>query len=176
MIRREIPFCTLASLLSAFSAGIVHAAEPPACDDEKMLLKVRMQYELAVTTTVPFTLEVQPAMTLGEPPAAANQYATATTFVEISRYCQGIVGAGSATPDPIWWRIDAVKDGADSYVRVRLLFGPARCPARWLRVDEAPTMIEECVHAREPLALGNPGGPASVFSRNRAIAVARRRG
>lgn len=118
MIRREIPLCTLASLLLGASTSIMHAAEPPACDDEKMLLKVRMQYELAETTTAPFTLEVQPVMTLGQPPAAANQYATATTFVEISRYCQGIVGAGSATPDPIWWRIDAVKDGADSYIRV----------------------------------------------------------
>lgn len=118
MMHTTVLFGTLASVLLGFATTTAQATEPPACDDEKILQKVRMQYEMAETAPMPFTLEVLAPMALGAPPAAANQYATATTFVEISRYCQGIAQPDSGAPDPIWWRIDVARDDAEIYIRV----------------------------------------------------------
>jgi hypothetical protein len=102
--------------------GIAKAAEPPRCDDAKILHTIRTQYEMAElsgSSSRKLTSIVEPReVSLGQPPAAANQYATAETFIALSRYCEGSAQLETGDPDPLYWRIDQAKDGAEESVRV----------------------------------------------------------
>src|SRR5688572_21293129 len=79
--------------LCALLAAPALAADPLACDDERMLQQVRDNLQDPGGNAQPprklvelkEPLEVQ----LGAPPPSASQYATATTYIAISRYCEG---------------------------------------------------------------------------------------
>ena len=110
----------LAGVSLVLSSGLAFPAEPPLCADAKILNTIRLQYEMAETSAPLKLLEIADAreVLLGPPPASANQYATETTFVEMSRYCEGIARLESGAADPTFWRIDQVKDHAGDYSRV----------------------------------------------------------
>jgi hypothetical protein len=98
------------------------AADPPACADVKVLQQIRFQYEMAEQAARPARKlaeikDVREA-SLGPPPASANQYATAKTFIAISRYCEGRVEFDAGDPEPIYWRIDQAKDGPGEYTHI----------------------------------------------------------
>jgi hypothetical protein len=98
------------------------AADPPACADAKVLQQIRFQYEMAEQAARPprqlsAIKDVREA-SLGPPPASANQYATAKTFIAISRYCEGRAEFDAGDAEPIYWRIDQAKDGPSEYTRI----------------------------------------------------------
>jgi hypothetical protein len=111
---------TLIGLLMCATAAL--GAEPPLCDDEKMVAKIPMTYvsvennEGQAGTIV--RLEAIKETLLGPPPASVNQYATLTTFVEISRYCEASAVLDTGKIEPIYWRIDQAKDGTEEYIRL----------------------------------------------------------
>jgi len=108
----------IAFLMCATSAL---GAEPPLCDDKKMVAKIPMTYFTAENREAPpgtiVRLEAIKETLLGPPPASANQYATPTTFVEMSRYCEGSAVLDTGKIEPIYWRIDQAKDGTEEYIR-----------------------------------------------------------
>lgn len=108
-----------AVLILAVSGNIALAAEPAVCDDPDVLEKVAFQYEMSESTRDASLVLVGITeildLSIGPPPEGANLYATQTTFIEASRYCEGLAEIGPEEPDPIYWRIDAVmEDGVES--------------------------------------------------------------
>lgn len=96
--------------------GAAGVPAPPACSDRNILAKLRNQYRLGGPQLVEIT---GPRETLlGPPPRSANQYATATTFIAVSRYCEGNARFASGVSEPIFWRIDQVKDDAEISTRL----------------------------------------------------------
>lgn len=117
-MRKTVTAMAGVSLL--LSPGLAFPAEPPLCGDAKILNTIRMQYEMAETSAPLKLLEIADAreVLLGPPPASANQYATEATFVEMSRYCEGVARLESGMADPTFWRIDEIKDHAGDYSHV----------------------------------------------------------
>jgi hypothetical protein len=93
---------------------------PPGCADKNVLDKVRGQYQIADQTTGEKLAEIDGVreVLLGPPPRSANQYATATTFIAISRYCEGTAKLASGLSESVYWRIDQVKDGPETDTRI----------------------------------------------------------
>lgn len=93
---------------------------PPGCSDKNMLDKVRGQYQTEEQATGEKLVEISGIreVLLGPPPRSANQYATATTFIGISRYCEGTAKLASGLSESVYWRIDQAKDGAETYTRI----------------------------------------------------------
>lgn len=112
----------LAGMGLMLPSSVARAAEPPLCDDAKMLHTVRFQYEMAEKSAGSSrkltAIEEAREVSLGPPPVAANQYATAETYIALSRYCEGNATLETGDPDPLYWRIDQAKDGTEEYIRV----------------------------------------------------------
>lgn len=111
----------LAAILTVSAAWPLRAADLPSCNDPKALHAVRMQYDMAeqalsVRRTLSELTGIREVST-GAPPAAANQYATATSFIEISRYCEANAKLEEGESEPVFWRIDRAKDGAEERIR-----------------------------------------------------------
>jgi len=120
------------------------AAAPSPCDAKAALGKVQMQYGMAESMLAPpFELIkiVDIAETsLGAPPESANQYATSTTYVVQSRYCQGEATLSNGTKEQVFWRIDQAKDGNSEYERID------HCSARH------DTFGDNCTNIRAPVS------------------------
>ena len=117
---RLIAAC-IAIFIAMPAATMALAAEPPACTDKKILSTVRAQYQFAEGSRPDADALADLAnireVSLGAPPAAANQYATATTFIALSRFCEASAALKSGNADPIYWHIDQARDGASDYIR-----------------------------------------------------------
>lgn len=48
------------------------------------------------------------------------QYATATTYITASRYCEGRAGFDAGELEPVYWRLDQVKEAASESTRIDL--------------------------------------------------------
>jgi len=115
--------CMLKRQGAAFGApkdAAASAPAPPACSDKNTLGTIRGQYQMAEQAAGEKLVDIGDIREtlLGPPPRSANQYATATTFIAISRYCQGNARLASGLSEPVYWRIDTVKDGADTSIRL----------------------------------------------------------
>ncbi len=98
------------------------AADPPACADADVLKKIQLQYELSAHVRDPTRklvgIKDVREVGLGAPPPSANQYATSTTLIALSRYCEGQAQIEAGELDPMYWRIDQAKEGAGEYTRM----------------------------------------------------------
>jgi hypothetical protein len=83
--------------------------------------KVQLQYAMSEQTEKEprklVRIDTIRELSLGAPPAAANQYATATTFIAMSRYCEGRAQLDPEGSEVVYWRIDQAKDGTEEYMR-----------------------------------------------------------
>ncbi|PSJ59006.1 hypothetical protein C7I85_18860 [Mesorhizobium soli] len=96
------------------------AAEPPACMDEVMREQIlghlgnveQMASGRRLVGLAPV------ADVLVAPPASANQYATATTYISASRYCEARAEFDTGEAEPIYWRIDQMMDDGEESTRL----------------------------------------------------------
>ena len=57
---------------------------------------------------------------LGPPPRPVNQYATASTYVAVSRYCGGSATFETGEAEPVYWRLDQMKDRTSESTRIEV--------------------------------------------------------
>lgn len=90
------------------NAGSALAFELPSCDDKKVLQKVRFQNGEAVPGPdgAPKDIIGAREVSRGSPPPAVNQYATETTFVTKSRFCEARITFENGSEDVVYWRVD----------------------------------------------------------------------
>jgi hypothetical protein len=100
------------------------AADPLACTDTRVLQQIRENLQNAGQNAQPprklVDLTEPREVLLGPPPRSANVHATATTFIATSRYCEGRAEYDAGTPEPVYWRLDVFKDGANESLRTDL--------------------------------------------------------
>lgn len=118
---QSIPGRTTAALfalaaLLALSSRSAAVADPLACDDDRVLEQVRANLQNTGQNAEPprkFSgLKETKEVRLGPPPRPVNQYATASTYVAVSRYCGGSATFETGEAEPVYWRLDRMKDGA----------------------------------------------------------------
>ena len=117
-LRRGARALLSASVLSVATVHLAAAevpSEPPPCNDEAALRTIRSQYDFSETVreskAVVAELKDIRETRFGPPPELVNQYATDTTYVTASRFCEAIAVLSSGESDPLYWRMDHLKDG-----------------------------------------------------------------
>ncbi|WP_280821288.1 hypothetical protein [Pseudaminobacter soli (ex Li et al. 2025)] len=110
------------SMLVAAAAFATNAfaAEPPACMDEVIRGQIRGHLgNVEQMASGRRFVELAPvADVLAAPPASANQYATATTYISASRYCEGRAEFDAGEAEPVYWRIDQMMDDGEESTRL----------------------------------------------------------
>lgn len=100
------------------------AADQLACADTRALQRIRENLQNASQNARPplklSELKDAREVSLGAPPRSANTHATTTTFIAISRYCEGRAKFQAATPEPVYWRLDQFNDCANETSRIDL--------------------------------------------------------
>jgi hypothetical protein len=121
------PTTTIAAFMIAASNMSVPpaaAADPFACADARVLQRIKENLQNTGQNAQPprrlIDLKEPQEVSLGAPPRSANQYATATTYIAASRYCQGRGEFDAGEPEAVYWRLDQVTDGADESTRIDL--------------------------------------------------------
>jgi len=103
-------------------APAAFAADPLACTDTRVLETIRANLRNSGQSAQPprkFSALREPReVLLGAAPRSANQYATKDTFIAVSRYCEGRAEFDAGASEPVYWRIDLYKDGADESSRI----------------------------------------------------------
>jgi hypothetical protein len=96
------------------------AADPPACMAEVIREQIRGHIgNVEQMAKGRRFIELAPvADVLAAPPATANQYATATTYISASRYCEGRAEFDAGAAEPIYWRIDQMMDDGEESTRL----------------------------------------------------------
>lgn len=97
------------------------ASDPLPCTDNRVLSQIHEHFKNAEQMAPPRRkmVSLNPReVLLGRPPASANRHATATTYIAASRYCEGRAEFDVGQPEPVYWRIDQVRDGADEAPRI----------------------------------------------------------
>jgi hypothetical protein len=98
------------------------AAAPLSCTDTNVLDLIRNNLRNSGQSAEPqrkFSALREPReVLLGPPPRSANVHATRDTYIAVSRYCEGRADFAAGTPEPVYWRIDLYKDGADESSRI----------------------------------------------------------
>lgn len=133
MRRREGTGGILAATTVALALSVppALATEPLSCTDRNVLERVRDNLRNSGRNAEPprsFSALSEPReVLLGAPPRSANRHATSVTFIVVSRYCEGRAGVGAGAPEPVYWRIDLVRDGTEESSRIDVchkLFDP----------------------------------------------------
>lgn len=98
------------------------AAAPLSCTDSNVLEQIRENLRNSGQTAQPprkfSVLNASREVLLGAPPRSANIHATKDTYIASSRYCEGRAEFEGSTSEPVYWRIDLYKDGADETSRI----------------------------------------------------------
>lgn len=98
------------------------AAAPLSCTDTNVLGLIQENLRNSGLNAQPprkFSALKEPReIQLGAPPRSANIHATKDTYIAISRYCEGRAEFDANTSEPVYWRIDLYKDGADESSRI----------------------------------------------------------
>lgn len=125
LIRAERTCLAIAAatfVASSLFATLAQAADPLACTDTRVLQRIGENLQNTGHNAQPprkfVGLKDPREIQLGAPPRSANQYATATTFIVLSRYCEGRAEFVSGDAEPVYWRLDQVKDGASESTRI----------------------------------------------------------
>lgn len=100
-------------------APIAFADDPLVCTDRRVLQRIEENLQNA-SPQKPVELKNPREVLLGAPPRSANQYATATTSIAASRYCEGRAEFEAGTLEPVYWRIDQLNDGPNESSRIDL--------------------------------------------------------
>ena len=114
--------CIRTSMLVAATAFATNAfaTEPPACMDEVIREQIRGHLgNVEQMASGRRFVELAPvADVLAAPPASANQYATATTYISASRYREGRAEFDAGEAEPVYWRIDQMMDDGEESTRL----------------------------------------------------------
>ncbi len=93
------------------------AADPLACTDTRVLQRIRDNLQNTGQNAQPprklVNLKEPREVLLGAPPRSANTHATTTTFIAMSRYCEGRAEFDAGAPELVYWRLDQLKDGSN---------------------------------------------------------------
>jgi hypothetical protein len=121
-------FKTVAKCAAAATATIflfsssALAGAPLSCTDSNVLQLIQENLRNSGQNAQPprkFSALKEPReIQLGAPPRSANIYATKETYIAVSRYCEGRAEFEANTSEPVYWRIDVYKDGADESPRI----------------------------------------------------------
>lgn len=115
-IKEIVMRLTLLSILLFACTLPAFAAEPPPCNDKRVLSKLKQAYEFPGLSNplggkFQATEDVRETG-LGPPPSGVNQYAPSKDYYNKSRYCEAHMRRDNGKTDQAYFRMDGLKDGS----------------------------------------------------------------